>query len=282
MVGSRNEAAAEGVHFCQRTDLSCVTEVIGEFTSCQARAGSRLHSDEAVVGFASELFAHEGGDQTAEVGTAAGASDDHVGLDAELVKGRLCFQTDDGLMQKHLIEHAAEHIAVAFLLGGGFDGFGDGAAEASGGAGEFSENLLADFCFHRGRRRDRRSVGSHDFAAEGLLLIGNLHHVDLAVQTEEGTRHRKSGTPLTCACFGGDAFQTLLLGVIGLRHGGIELVAAAGVVAFKFVVDLGRRAERFLEEVCPDQRRRTEHFVAVPDLLGNFNVGGVVVQFLLD
>ena len=31
VVGGRNKAAAQRVHFCQRTDLSGITEIIGEF-----------------------------------------------------------------------------------------------------------------------------------------------------------------------------------------------------------------------------------------------------------
>ena len=57
-------------------------------------------------------------------------------------------------------------------------------------------------------------------------------------------------------------------------------MAAAGVVALEFVIDLGRGLELFLQAVGPDQGGRPVHFIKVPDLLGDLDVGGGVVQLL--
>ena len=45
-------------------------------------------------------------------GAAAGAADDDIGFDVVLIQSRCGLQTDDRLMQQHLIQHAAQHIAV--------------------------------------------------------------------------------------------------------------------------------------------------------------------------
>ena len=60
-------------------------------------------------------------------------------------------------------------------------------------------------------------------------------------------------------------------GVIGLGDGRIQLVAAGGVVAFEFVVDLGRCAQRFFQIVGPDQRRWAEHLVVFQDFVRNID-----------
>ena len=98
MVGGGNEAAAQGVHLCQGADLAGVAEVVGKLAAGEAGAGGGLHGDDAVVLFAPELLAHEGGDQAAQVAAAAGAADDDIGSDAVFVESRLGLQADDALV----------------------------------------------------------------------------------------------------------------------------------------------------------------------------------------
>ena len=143
------------------------------------------------------------------------------------------------------------------------------------------EDLLADLGGHGRRGRHGSAVDPHDLAAEGLLLIGYLDHVDLAVQLEVCAGHREGGAPLASACLGRHAFEALLFGVVCLGDGGVQLVAAAGVVAFKLVVDLCRGTQLLLEAVGPDQGRGPVHLVEVEDLPGDRVLAGVVVQFLL-
>ena len=141
---------------------------------------------------------------------------------------------------------------------------------------------LADVGLHGGRGGDGGAVGPHDLPAEGLLLVADLHHVDLAVQPQVGAGHGEGGAPLAGAGLGGDALEALLLGVVGLGDGAVQLVGAGGVVALKLVVDFGRGLELLFQAVGPDQGRGAVHLVEVPDLLGNGDIGGVVVQLLLD
>ena len=121
-----------------------------------------------------------------------------------------------------------------------FHSFGDGAAQAAVCPRKFPENLAADLRRLRGRGGDRCAIGPHDLTAEGLLLIGDLDHIDMAVHMQVCAGHGEGRAPLAGARLRRDAGQALLLGVIGLGDGGIQLMTAAGVVALKFVVDFRR------------------------------------------
>ena len=66
-------------------------------------SGRGLDRDYAVVSLAAELFSHEGSYKSAQIRAAARAADDHVGLDAVFVHGRLRLKADDRLMEEHLI-----------------------------------------------------------------------------------------------------------------------------------------------------------------------------------
>ena len=281
MVRGRDEGGAEGVHLRERADHTGVAEVIREGTASEARAGRGLDSDDTVVVFAAEFLAHERSDQTAEVGAAAGAADDDVGLDAVLIERGLGLETDDGLVQEHLIQHAAQHIAVAGILDGDFDSLADRAAEGTGGAGELLEDLAADVGGHRRGGSDVGAVGAHDLTAEGFLLIADFDHVYLTVEAEVSAGHRQGSAPLAGSGLCRDALEALLLRVVGLSDRGVQLMAAGGVVAFKLVVDLRGGTERLLEAVGTDQRRGTVHLIEILDLLRDVDVGGGVVQLLL-
>ena len=180
-----------------------------------------------------------------------------------------------------MVQNRTQDVAVTLLVGGGFHGLGDGAAQGTAGAGMLGQNLTAHLGGVGGGRRHLCAVGPHDLPAKGLLLIGALDHVHLAVQTQVSTGHAQSGAPLTGAGLGGYALEALLFGIIGLGNGGVQLVAAGGVVALEFIIDFGRCLELFLQAVGPDQGRRTVHLIEIPDLLGDVDIGGDVVQFLL-
>ena len=87
-------------------------------------------------------------------------------------------------MEQNLVEHAAENIAVTLGRGSDLNRFGNSAAEAARCAGMVGEDLFADISSHAGRGSNRRAVGTHNLAAEGLLLVRNLNHVNLAVKSE--------------------------------------------------------------------------------------------------
>ena len=281
MVGGGDKAVAQGVHLGHGADLTGVAEVVFEHAPGQAGAGGRLHGDDAVVRLAPQHLAHEGGDQTAQIGAAAGAADDDIRLDAVFIQSRLCLQTDDGLVQQHLIQHTAQHIAGVGRGSGALHGLTDGAAQRAGGVGELRQDLAAYLGGQGGRGGHVRAVGPHDLAAEGLLLIGALHHEHMAVQPQIGAGHAQRRAPLAGTGLGGHAGQTLLLGVVGLGDGGVQLVAAGGVVALELVVDVRRGTQLILQAVGTHQGRGTVHFIEIPHVLGDGDIRSMVVHLLL-
>ena len=91
VVGRRDKAAAQRVHFCQRADHAGITEIVSVLAAREAGAGGRLHSDDAVVLFAAEFFTHERGNQTAEIAAAARAANDDIRRNAVFVQRRFGF-----------------------------------------------------------------------------------------------------------------------------------------------------------------------------------------------
>ena len=282
VVRRGDEAAAERVHLGQRADLTGVAEVVGEPAAREARAGGGLDGDEPIVALAAQFLTHEWGDEATEVAAAAGAADNNIRHNAVFVKGRFRLQTDDRLVQQHLIEHAAEHVAVAGGRGGDLDGLADRAAERAGRAGVLGEDAPADLRLRGRARRHGRAVGAHHLSAEGLLLIRALDHIDFAVEPEVGAGHRQRGAPLTGAGLGRDAAQPLLLGIVRLRDGGVELVRAGGVVALELVVDFRRGLQLLFQTVGAHERRRAVHLIKVTDLVRDGDLAVVVVKLLTD
>ena len=252
VVRRGDEVAAQGVHLGERAYHAGVAEVVGVDTAGEAGAGGRFHGDDAVIRLTAELFAHKRRDEASQVGAAAGAADDHVGLDPIFVQSSLGLQADDGLVKKDLVQDRAQHIAVAGVGDGNFHRLGDGAAQGAGGSGMLRENLSSHIGGVGRRGCHGGAVGAHDLTPEGLLLIADLYHVNLAVQAEVGAGHGEGRAPLAGAGLGGDALEALLLCVVGLGDGGIQLVAAAGIVALKLVIDVGRGLELLLQAVSAD------------------------------
>ena len=103
MDGCGLEPAAQGIHLGQRGDLACVAVVVGVAATGQGGAGRRFGGDEAGVAPALEPVCHVLAQDAPQVGAAAGAADDDVGVFADPIHGDAAFAADDGLMQQHLI-----------------------------------------------------------------------------------------------------------------------------------------------------------------------------------
>ena len=58
-------------------------------------------------------------------------------------------------------------------------------------------------------------------------------------------------------------------------------MAAGGVVALELIVDVGGGVQLLLQTVGANQRGRTVHLVEIPYLLGDGDIRGGIVQFLL-
>lgn len=113
VVGGRLEFAAKRVHLGQRRNLAGITEIIGISAARHRWAGGRLHGDEIGVRFAGQPVLHKGCDQAAKVRATARAADDDIRVLVIERHGLFRLQADHGLVQEHLVEHRAEHIARA-------------------------------------------------------------------------------------------------------------------------------------------------------------------------
>ena len=199
MVGGRDETASQCVHFCQRTDHTSITEVIHVPASCEARTGCRFYGDKLVVGFSAELLTHERRNQTSQIGSAASTADDHIRFDTVFVHGSFRFQTDHGLMQKHLIQYAAQHITISLVGGCHLNSLGDSTAKASGCPRMGFQYPLTNLCRGGRRRSHAGSISTHNLSAEWFLFIRYFYHINLAVQIKISARHGKSCSPLSGA-----------------------------------------------------------------------------------
>ena len=103
VVCGGNKVAAQSVHFGQRAYHTGVTEVINVFAAGKAGAGSRFYGDDFVISFAAQFFTHKRRNQTAQIGAAAGASDDHIRYNVVFVHSCFGFKADNGLVQQNLI-----------------------------------------------------------------------------------------------------------------------------------------------------------------------------------
>ena len=99
------------------------------------------------------------------------------------------------------------------------------------------------------RRGDAaRAVGFHQRAAVGLLIVGHAHLEDGHVDAEQRAGEGERGAPLASAGLGGEPLDARLLVVPSLRHRRVRLVRAGRRDALILVVDLGRGAERLLQD----------------------------------
>ncbi len=242
-----DKGAAQGVHFYQRGEVPGVAEVVGEFAFGQARAGRGFHAYGADVALATQFLADVGEGHAGEVGSAAGATHDHIR--GVVGHGQLlhAFLADDGLVQEHVVEHAAQRILGVFALYGQFHGLGDRDAEGAGAIRIVGEDGTADFRCVTGAGGHLCPKGFHHRAAIGLLIVADFHHVDFALEVEERAGKAEGGAPLAGAGLGGEALYPFLLVVIGLRDGGVRLVGAGRADAFVFVVDARGGIEGLLQ-----------------------------------
>jgi len=264
----RHEVMAEGVHLHQRRVAGDIAEVIGIDTLGQARAGTRLGRHQAHL-LARRFIGEEGEGGAGEVGAAAAAGEHHVGIVTDLLELLLGFQADHRLVQADVVEHGAEAVIGVLARGRFFHRFGDGKAKRTGIVRIRRQRGATRVGHVGGRSEDFRSPGLHHRAAEGLLVVAHLHHVDAHFDAEHLARQGHRGAPLAGTRLGGQAGDADHLVEEGLRHGGVDLVRTGRADAFVFVVDLRRRAEHLLETAGAEHRRRAPLLVDLAHLFGN-------------
>ncbi len=192
----------------------------------------------------------------AEVRPAAARADDHVGL--LLARRRqllLGLQADHRLVQEDVVEHRPEGVVGVGPAGGVGHRVADGGAERAG------RRRVG----HR-RRLHLAAPRLDHHPPVGLLLERRAHHVDLALQVEEGAGEGQGAPPLAGAGLGGQAGGAVLLVVEGLGDGGVGLVRPRRRHRLVLVVDPGRGAEEGFEAAGPHEGRRPPHAEDVEDL----------------
>ena len=116
------------MHLGQRRHVAGVAKVVRVFAARLAWAGGRLHRHDARLGAAAQAVADEGEGQASKVAAAAGAADQHVGPGVGHVHLLHRLQADEGLVQQHVVEHAAQRVLGVVELRGNFDRLTDGDA----------------------------------------------------------------------------------------------------------------------------------------------------------
>ena len=117
------------------------------------------------------------------------------------------------------------------------------------------------------------TVGLHHDAPVGLLTVGYADHVDRAVHPELPAGQGERGAPLARAGLGGQASDTLLPVVEGLRDSRVRFVGSRWAHALILVEDVGRGIQELLQASGTEERSRTPKAVDLTHLVGNRDVG---------
>ena len=122
-----------------------------------------------------------------------------------------------------------------------------------------------------GRRTggDAGAVCLHHRTAVRLAVVGDAHHVHLAVDAQERAGHRQRAAPLSGAGLGGELRHPFLPVVERLRHRRVGLVRADRRDALVLVVEARGGIELPFQAPRPEQRRRAPQPVYLSDRLRN-------------
>ena len=166
-----------------------------------------------------------------------------------------------------MVEDGAQGVVGVVLSSGVLRRLRDGDAEGARRIGILLEDGPPSLGIAGGRGDDLGAPGLHHHAPIGLLLVGDLHHVDLELYVEEVAGHSQGAAPLAGAGLRGQPLYAGLLVVVGLGDGGVGLVRAGGGDAFVLVVDAGGGVQRLLQPVGPVQGRGPPELVDLPHLV---------------
>ena len=199
-----------------------------------------------------DLVFNEGHYHAAEVGAAADAADDDVGVDICLFHLQHGLLSDNGLVQQYMVEHASQRVVGILSHCGVLNGLADGYAQAAGAVGVLLQNCPSGIGFLAGAGYALGSPGLHHYAAIGFLFEAYPDHVNLQLYTEEHAPHGQRAAPLSGAGLGGDSGDAFLLVVVRLCHGGICLVASCRTDTLVFVVDVRRCSQCLFQSIGPN------------------------------
>ena len=115
----------------------------------------------------------------------ASATDHDVGISVGLLHLLDRLEADDGLVHEHVVEHAAERIFSVGILGRNFHRLGNRDAETAWRIWVLFEDCSAGIGLVARARDAFRAIGLHQRPPVGLLIVGDLDHVDFDFETEQ-------------------------------------------------------------------------------------------------
>ena len=176
--------------------MTGVAEVEGVFAPRQRRTGGRLDRDHPDLALVAQLLADERKGDAGEVRAAARAADHDVriGVGRFHLLDRL--EADHGLMHQHVVEHGAQRVFGVGVLGRDFDRFRNRDAEAAGRIGMLFEDRAPGIGLVARACDALRAIGLHQRAAVGLLIVGDLDHVDFDFEAEQSAGEGERRAPL--------------------------------------------------------------------------------------
>ena len=268
-------------HGDKRRVSGFVAKVILEDTAGELGAGGRLGRNDAEILPFFQLVAQEGEGDAREVRTATEAGDNHIGIFSGHFHLLFGFESDDRLMQHHMVEHTAQRIFAVGRLHGQFHGFGDGGSQTALVVGVLGEDFTAGTGTHTGRCDDLGTECLHDGAAIGFLVVAHFYHIHGQFETESLGGKGECGTPLAGTGLGGDIGYALFFAEIGLCNGRVEFVGTYRADTFVFEIDVGRGVEIFFEAVGSYQGGRSPYLIHVTHLFGYLYPGIGLVHLLV-
>ena len=184
-------------------------------------------------------------------------------------------------MHQHVVEHAAQRVFRVGILAATSTASEIAMPRLPGESG-CAFRMARPESVSSARARDAlRAVGLHQRPPIGLLVVGDLDHVDLDFEAEQRAREGERRAPLPGAGLGRQLRDALLLVVESLGDGGVGLVAAGGAHALVFVENARARSERLLEPPRAIERRRSPHPVDVAHRRRDFDMP-LAADFLAD
>ncbi len=120
---------AYGVHFEEGGESDGVAVVVSVFSLGEGGAGERFDGDDTQVRACSfDFILDEGERGSREDASSADASAEDIRVFSQELKLFFEFESDDGLMEYHVVEDGAECVVGVVVGGGIFDCFADGDA----------------------------------------------------------------------------------------------------------------------------------------------------------
>ena len=220
----RLEVMTQGKHRQQRSISSLITKVIFKLTTSQLRTALWFCSDKLGMLLALQVMTHEWEGKSTKVTTTTKTSNHLVRILTRHRHLLFSLQTDDSLMQSHVIQNRTQGIFTARSGCSQLNSLRNSSTQRTRMMRIASNDVLTSTCTHTRRTLNGSTKGTHDAGTVWLLLHGNLYLINGSLQSVELGSIGKGTTPLTSTCLCSNIGITLLLAVVALRNGRVDLM----------------------------------------------------------